>query len=195
MMQGLRFQCIPTAVVSSGLSRMEMLTNSKLCFGLSTALQVFTSIMAHVSVMLHNLGVWILQYLDDWLVLASSRKEALWARDVILHLCHQLGIVVNLAKSHLNPSRTAMYLGMTIESPSLRAFPSQERISTLLSQLGDFLSCRRRNVLAWRSLLSHLSSLCLLVSGSRLGMLSLQLELRSQWDFEDGSVVISDYLE
>ena len=36
-----------------------------LCFGLSTAPQIFTRVMAPVSVMLHNLGVRILQYLDN----------------------------------------------------------------------------------------------------------------------------------
>ena len=51
-----------------------------LCFGLSTALQVFTRVMVRVSVMLHDLGVWIFRHLDNWLVLAFSRKEALWAR-------------------------------------------------------------------------------------------------------------------
>ena len=48
-----------------------------LCFGLSMVPHVFTRVMAPVSVMLHDLGVQILRYLDDWLVLASSRKEAL----------------------------------------------------------------------------------------------------------------------
>ena len=131
-----------------------------LCFGLSIAPQMFTRVMAPVSVMLHDLGVRILQYQDDWLVLASSWKESQWARDIVLNLCRQLGIVVKLTKSHLSPSRTATYLGMTIESPSLRAFPSPDRISTLLSQLGKFLSCRRQNVVAWRSLLGRLSLLC-----------------------------------
>ena len=96
-----------------------------------------------------------------------------------------------LAKSRLIPSRTATYLGMTIESPSLRAFPSQERISTLLSQLGEFLSCRGQNAIAWQSLLGRLSWLCLLVPGGHLRVQSLQMELRNQWDFEDESVVIS----
>ena len=84
-----------------------------LCFDLSTAPQVFTRVMASVSAMFHDLGVRILRYLDDWLVLASSKKEALWAREVVLNRCHQLGIVVNLAMSHLNPSHTATYLGMS----------------------------------------------------------------------------------
>ena len=101
------------------------------------------------------------------------------------------GIVVNFAISHLIPPRTATYLGMTIKSPSLRAFHSPERVLTLLSQLGESLSCRRQNVIAWQSLLGHLSSLSFLVPGGRPRMWSLQLVLCNQWDFKDESIEIS----
>ena len=77
-----------------------------LCFSLSTAPQVFTRVMSPVSVILHDMGVQILQCLEDWLILASSRVEVLWAKDKVLDFCHQLGIVVNHAKSHLIPSRS-----------------------------------------------------------------------------------------
>ena len=43
-----------------------------LCFGLSTAPQVFTRVFATVSAWAHSRGVRLLRYLDDWLVLASS---------------------------------------------------------------------------------------------------------------------------
>ena len=129
--------------------------------------------------MLHDLGVRILRYLDDWLVLASSRMEALWARDIVLNLCQQLGIMVSLAKSRLNPSRTATYLGMSIESPSLRAFPSQERVLTLRPQLVEYLSCRWQSFVAWRSLLGGLSSLCLLVPG--IGSICAPFNWSSVW--------------
>ena len=46
-----------------------------LCFGLSTAPQVFTRFMVRVSVMLHSLGVRMLRYVNDWLILASSQSE------------------------------------------------------------------------------------------------------------------------
>ena len=110
-------------------------------FGLSMAPQVFTMVIAPVSGMLHDLSIWILRYLDDWLLLASSRAE-------VLTLCHQLGIVINLKKSFLNLTQTATYLGMVIVSPSSRAFPSPERVSTLLSQITKFLSYRQLNVVA-----------------------------------------------
>ena len=154
-----------------------------LCFGLSTAPQVFTRAMAPVSAMLHRLGVWMLCYLDDWLVLASSWTNAVWARDMVLSLCRDLGILVNLAKSHLVPARSATYLGMTIGTPTLRAFPSPKRVLALLTQMDEFLSYRHQSVVAWYSLLGRLSSLCLLVPGGRLWMRSLQLVLRSGWDF------------
>lgn len=47
-----------------------------LCFGLSTAPQVFTRMMAPVAAELHRQGIRILRYLDDWLLLATMYQEA-----------------------------------------------------------------------------------------------------------------------
>ena len=66
-----------------------------LCFGLSTAPQVFTRVMAPVSTFLHHLGIRIRRYLDDWLIQAPSRLLVLQALDTVLQLCQELGIVVN----------------------------------------------------------------------------------------------------
>ena len=115
-----------------------------LCFGLSTAPQVFTRVMAPVSSLLHSLGVRIFSYLDDWLTLTSSLSEALWARDIILYLCHQLGIIINPAKSHLSPFQSATYLGMVLRSLILKAFLAPEWVSALLLQTEEFLSYDRQ---------------------------------------------------
>ena len=48
-----------------------------LCFGLSTALQVFTWVMAPVSAILHSLGIRMCRYLDAWLVQSSSQESLL----------------------------------------------------------------------------------------------------------------------
>ena len=93
-------------------------------------------------------------------------------------------------KSHFSPSQTVTYLGMVIQSPILRAFPSPERISALLLQIEKFSSCRRQSVNLWRSLLGCLSPLCLLVPGGCLRVRSLQLGLRDSWDFQDETVSV-----
>ena len=66
-----------------------------LCFGLSTAPQVFTRIMAPVSAILHSMGIRMRRYLDDWLVQSSSRESLLRDLQTVLQLCRKLGIVVN----------------------------------------------------------------------------------------------------
>ena len=67
-----------------------------LCFGLSTAPQVFTRVMASVSAILHSMGIRMRRYLDDWLVQSSSQASLLRDLQTVLQLCHELGIVVNL---------------------------------------------------------------------------------------------------
>ena len=108
-----------------------------LCFGRTTSPQVFTRVMAPVSVMLHSLGIRMLRYLDDWLIQAASRDFCIWERDQVMQLCKKLGIVINLVKSQLIPTQTATYLGMEIDSRSLRVSPTQKRI-VMLNSLKSF---------------------------------------------------------
>ena len=57
-----------------------------LCFGLSTAPQVFTRVMAPVSTFLHHSEIRLRRYLDDWLIQASSREQVLLALNAVLQL-------------------------------------------------------------------------------------------------------------
>ena len=150
-----------------------------LCFGLTTSPEVFTKVMAPIAVFLHRIGIRIVRYLDDWIILASSREEAVWARDQVLLLCQELGVVVNLQKSCLTPSQAAVYLGVSIDLLTLRASPTPLRIERFLSIVDEFLSSREQPATFWRVLLGHMASLILLVPGGQLRTRSLQLTLNS----------------
>ena len=104
-----------------------------LCFGLSTAPQVFSRVIAPVTAILHAMGIRMRRYLDDWLVQSSSRESLLRDLQTVLGLCHELGVVINREKSHLVPSQVVQYLGVVINTQSFVASPSPDRISRLLS--------------------------------------------------------------
>ena len=123
---------------------------------------------------MHRSGYRILRYLDNWLVLGSSQLEITRARDFLLRLCSDLGIQVNLSKNSLQPAQHLDYLGMTLQSAPLRAFPTQARIQRVHCLVEEFSSSPEQPLRLWRSLLGVLSSLSTLIPGSRLRMQSLQ---------------------
>ena len=148
-----------------------------LCFGLSTAPQVFTRVFAAVSAWAHSRRIGLLRYLDDWLVLSSSEKKAKQAVQSLLSLCHTLGIVIN-EKSDLVPLQTAKYLGMTIDTGAGKVFPSLARVEKFLSVAERFCTMESPPVQLWQVILGHLASLERLVPHGRLRMRSLQWHLR-----------------
>ena len=127
----------------------------------------------------------MLRYLDDWLILAESRTISLQAGDRLLPVCEELRLQVNFKKSSLIPSQDMTYLGMQIQSVRFIAKPTETRVETLLKIIEEFLSSPGPPAALWRRLLGHLSSFPLLVKGGMLRMQSLQIRLRSRWDFRD----------
>ena len=149
-----------------------------LCFGLSTAPQVFTRVFAPVSAWAHSHGIKLLRYLDDWLVLSSSEKKAKQAVQSLLSLCQTLGIVINEKKSDLVPSQAAKYLGMTIDTGAGKVFPSLARVEKFLSVAERFCAMESPPAQLWQVILERL------VPHGRLRMRSLQWQLKTHWSPE-----------
>ena len=151
-----------------------------LCFGLSTTPQVFTRVLAVVSAWAHTHGIRLLHYLDDWLVLSSSEREAKQAVQLLLSLCPTLGIVIN-KKSDLVPSQTAMHLGMTIDTEAGKVFPSLTRVEKFLTVAERFCTMDAPPAQLWQVILGHLASLEQLIPHGRLRMRTLQWHLKAHW--------------
>ena len=162
----------------------DSLPVQSLCFGLSTAPQVFTRVFAAVSAWAHSRGIRLLRYLDDWLVLSSLEKKAKQSIRELLSLCHTLGIVINEKKSDLVPSQSAKYLGMTIDTGAGKVFPSLARVEKFLAVAERFCSMQSPPAQLWQVILGHLASLERLVPHGRLRMRSLQWHLKTKWSPE-----------
>ena len=118
-----------------------------LCFGLASAPQVFTKVMASLSAWAHRCGIPLRRYLDDWLVSALSKAVCIKNTRALLLLCSQLGIQINWDKSDLVPSQRKLFLGMVLDSQKALVFPSPDSVSRLqgvakrfLSHLGAYLA-------------------------------------------------------
>ena len=145
-----------------------------LCFGLSTAPQVFTRVFAAVSAWAHTHRIRLFRYLDNWLVLSSSEREAKQAVQSLLSLCLTLGIVISEKKSDLVASQTAKYLGMTIDTEAGKVFPSLARVEKFLTVAESFCTMEAPPAQLWQVILGHLASLERLVLHGRLRMRTLQ---------------------
>ncbi len=104
-------------------------------FGLSLSPRVFTKVVEGVLTPLREVGVRILNYLDDWLILAQSREQLGDPRDLVLR--------VNWEKSKLSPVQRIYFLGVELDSVSMMARLTEERAQAVLNCLSSF---RGRNV-------------------------------------------------
>ncbi len=82
-------------------------------FGLALAPRTFTKCMDAALAPLRLQGIRVLNYLDDWLILAHSRELVSRHRDIVLGHIHSLGLRVNAKKSVLLPSQRTVFLGVT----------------------------------------------------------------------------------
>ena len=131
----------------------------------------------------HSHGIRLLCYLDDWLVLFSSEREAKQSVQSLLSLCRTLGVVIN-KKSDLVPSQTVKYLGMTINTEAGKVFPSLVRVKKFLTVVENICTMDAPLVQLWQVILGHLASLERLVPHRCLRMRTLQWHLKEHWSPE-----------
>jgi len=113
-------------------------------FGLSTAPYIFTKVPRPVVTYLRNRGYQSVIYLDDLLLLGSSKDEYRSNSRVTVNLLHSLGFVINHAKSHLEPLTRRKFLGFifySINQTIVIPPRSREKLLSLTSDMARRSSC------------------------------------------------------
>ena len=85
-------------------------------FGLSSAPWVFTKTLKPALAILRQRGVRMIAYIDDILLIAGSKDQALDHAQALVHLLESLGFIINTEKSVLTPSQTIEFLGLSVSS-------------------------------------------------------------------------------
>ncbi|KAM9957090.1 hypothetical protein ACTFIR_003827 [Dictyostelium discoideum] len=108
-------------------------------FGLSTAPRIFTMLLRPVLRMLRDINVSIIAYLDDLLIVGSTKEECLSNLKKTMDLLVKLGFKLNLEKSVLEPTQSITFLGLQIDSVSMKLLVPKEKKKSIIKEIRNFL--------------------------------------------------------
>ena len=150
-------------------------------FGLSTAPMEFTCIVKEVKLMAQSRGIRIHQYLDDWLIRAPTRESCHQGTQSLLALCQELGWMVNMQKSELEPQQVFDFVGYQYDLLNGLVRPTQNRWEALQQKVTGLLQNRSCRVRTFMSLIGLLTATEKQVPLGRLHMRPIQWHLKKHW--------------
>ena len=150
-------------------------------FGLSTAPMEFTGVVKEVKLMAQSQGIRIHQYLDDWLIRAPTKESCHQGTQSLLALCQELGWMVNMQKSELEPQQVFDFVGYQYDLLNGIVRPTQNRWETLQQKITVLLQNRSCPVRTFMSLIGLLTATEKQVTLGRLHMRPIQWHLKKHW--------------
>jgi hypothetical protein len=76
--------------------------------------------MKPIAAFLRSIGIFVVVYIDDWLIIARSKAAALTSFHLVCTVLKALGFVVNTEKSIAEPTQRLDFLGHTVDSTQMR---------------------------------------------------------------------------
>ncbi len=113
-------------------------------------------------------------YLDDWLILAQSRRQLSAHRDLVLKHLSLLGLRVNWEKSKLVPMQRISFLGMEFDSVNQTARLTQECAQSVLNCFKTLSGRTAVPLILFQRLLGHMAAAAVTVPLGLLHMRPLQ---------------------
>ncbi|KAI2654549.1 Gag-Pol polyprotein [Labeo rohita] len=149
-------------------------------FGLALSPCTFTKCVDAALTPLQLQGIRILNYIDDWLILAQTEQMAVQHRGVVLAHMKELGLRVNDKKSVLSPSQRTTYLGVVWDSSMMQARLSPARIELILAAVARVRKGRSLTVKQFQQLLGLMAAASNVIPFGLLYMRPLQWWLRTK---------------
>ena len=157
------------------------ITIQALPFGLSTAPLEFTVIVKEVKLMAMHKGIRIHQYLDDWLVRAKSHQVYFQHTQDLVKMCQDLGWLVNIEKSELEPKQVFDFVGYQFDLRSGLVRPTPNRWQSLQEKIKTLSLLPTCPVRQFMSLIGLLTATEKQVHLGRLHMRPIQWHLKNNW--------------
>jgi hypothetical protein len=136
-------------------------------FGLSSAPRICTLLLSVLVYAMHERGIRrIVSYLDDFLFIAASEKDAARALLVAQQTFTAFGLVVNPSKTE-GPSQRISFLGIQLDSVAQTLSCTSERVAELTTLLTEASQSSRLRLASLRTLIGKLSFAAKVLPGAR----------------------------
>ena len=112
-------------------------------FGLSSAPQTFTKLLKPVVCTLRRLGIRMILYLDDMLIMAQSRHEIRSHLASAIKLLCALGFIINMKKSVFNPAQVMELLGFSLDTSAMTISLPKQKLSVIQRTASQLLQQTR----------------------------------------------------
>ena len=129
-------------------------------FGLSSAPWVFTKTTRPIVGILRTLGLRMIIYIDDILIMADTLHTAKEHTAALIYLLENLGFIINFPKSLLEPTREIEFLGFTLNSMSMEIKVPGNKIKQIrleAKKLQDTEACKALALSRLLGKLNHVS--------------------------------------
>ena len=135
---------------------------------------IFTKLMKVPISLLWRLNLCLIIYLDNMLIMARSVQELIFHRDTVIYLLHNLGFVLNLKKSVLEPSQKIEFLGMVIDSMKMEISLPHKKLVKLMSQCKQLAESKEITIMDLTKLIGKLGSTAQAILPAQLQVQHLQ---------------------
>ena len=127
-------------------------------FGLAIAPRVFTKVLKPAVAWLRQLGIRLIIYLDDILILAPSKELAELHAATVIYLLENLGFMINHEKSTLIPATEMEFLGFLVNSVTLTLSFPRDKIRKVRKECQEVMDSPQITIRQLTKLLGLLSS-------------------------------------
>ena len=149
-------------------------------FGLGPGPQIFTKVMKPLVSFLRRLGVRLVIYLDDILVLNQSEVQLLRDLNSLRWLLEHLGFLINWKKSMIIPTQQIEFLGFVINSVNMTISLPIEKIAKIADKCQTLVQKKMASVRKLAEILGYMTSSLQAVAPAPLHYRHLQMsQIRS----------------
>ncbi len=179
-------QAIPAVCV-----RRTSISVQVLPFGLSLSPRVFTKLAEAALVPMREQGLRILNYLDDWLILAQSQDQLCEHRDWCSRTSASWAFGSTGKRANSCRCRGSLFSVWSLDSVNQTARLTQERAQSVLNCLNTFKNRRRHHWNKFQRLLGHMAAAAVVTPLGLLYMRPLQHWLHGRvprWAWQSGTL-------